>query len=82
MHDVGTVIGKTGDAVGMSKLDFATVAKPVPGTWTSGEVHIELVKDERGVFQYKHFSIDIPNSHSPLRQRVHLDRRHDNLPLR
>lgn len=81
VHGVGTLVGQTSDAVGMSSLDFAGT-KPVPGTWTDGEVHIELAKDDNGVFQYKHFSIDIPSSHSPLRRRVYLDRRHGDLPAR
>ena len=81
VHGVGEIIGKTSDAVGMSSLDFAA-AKPVPGTWTSGEVYIELVKDDKDTFQYKHFTIDIPNSRSPLRRRLHLDQRHDGVPIR
>lgn len=81
VHGVGRIIGKTSDAVGMSSLDF-TAAKPVPGTWTSGEVYIELVKDDKDTFQYKHFSIDIPSSRSPLRRRLHLDQRHDGVPIR
>lgn len=75
------VIGTTSDAVGMSSLSFATV-RTEPGTWTEGEVHVELVKDERGTYQYKHFYVDIPNSRSPQRRRVHLTAQNGDVPLR
>lgn len=81
VHGVRQVVGSTNDAVGMSKLDFAAGLRPVPGTFTEGEVHVELVKDERGVYQYQRFHIDIPHSRSPMCRRVYLDRRGD-LPTR
>lgn len=82
VHGVGQVIGSANDAVGMSRLDFAAGLRPEPGTFTEGEVHVELVKDERGVYQYQRFYIDIPHSRSPMCRRVHLDRRRGDLPTR
>ncbi|KAL4402072.1 TIM23 mitochondrial import inner membrane translocase complex protein [Malassezia pachydermatis] len=81
VHNVHEVVGNTSDAVGMSSLDLAGL-RTVPGTWTEGEVHVELVKDGNGTYQYKHFYVDIPNSHSPLRRRVRLDPRHGEVPQR
>ncbi|KDN44686.1 hypothetical protein K437DRAFT_236366 [Tilletiaria anomala UBC 951] len=65
---LGSFVGLTrgqGDAV-----RTAASAKHEPGTWSSGEVHGELHKDENGVFQFKRLFIDIPSSSSVVRKRV------------
>lgn len=41
-----------------------------PGTWSTGEVHAELVKDQDGTLQYRTLFVDIPNSQALMRQRV------------
>ena len=82
VHGVGQVIGSTNDAVGLSKLDLAAGLRPEPGTFTEGEVHVELVKDERGVYQYQRFHIDIPHSRSPMCRRDYMDGRRGDLPTR
>lgn len=46
-----------------------------PGTWSSGEVHAELVKDQDGTLQYRTLFVDIPNSQALMRQRVWIVRR-------
>ncbi|CBQ71842.1 conserved hypothetical protein [Sporisorium reilianum SRZ2] len=46
-----------------------------PGTWSSGEVHAELVKDQDGTLQYRTLFVDIPNSQAFTRQRVWIVRR-------
>lgn len=46
-----------------------------PGTWSSGEVHAELVKDQDGTLQYRTLFVDIPNSQAFMRQRVWIVRR-------
>lgn len=79
---MGQVIGNTNEAFGMSKLDFTSGLRHEPGTFTEGEVHVELIKDEQGVYQYQRFYIDIPHSRSPMCRRVHLDRRRGELPDR
>lgn len=46
-----------------------------PGTWSSGEVHAELVKDQDGTLQYRTLFVDIPNSQAFTRQRVWIIRK-------
>lgn len=46
-----------------------------PGTWSSGEVHAELVKDQDGTLQYRTLFVDIPNSQAFMRQRVWIVRK-------
>ena len=46
-----------------------------PGTWSSGEVHAELVKDQDGTLQYRTLFVDIPNSQAFMRQRVWIIRK-------
>ncbi|CDS01162.1 uncharacterized protein SPSC_02879 [Sporisorium scitamineum] len=46
-----------------------------PGTWSSGEVHAELVKDQDGTLQYRTLFVDIPNSQAFTRQRVWIVRK-------
>ncbi|PKI83886.1 hypothetical protein MVES_001986 [Malassezia vespertilionis] len=82
VHSVGELVGSSKDALGMASVDFSTGLRTVPGTFTEGEVHIELLKDGKGVYQYKRFYVDVPNSSSPLRRRVYLDSTHDELPIR
>ena len=48
---------------------------PEPGTWSSGEVHAELVKDQDGTLQYRMLFVDIPNSQAFTRQRVWIIRK-------
>ncbi|PWZ00635.1 hypothetical protein BCV70DRAFT_199903 [Testicularia cyperi] len=68
--------GLTGLARGSSDaLGKLTANKRSPGTWASGEVHAEMGKDENGVFQYKHFFVDIPSSSAVVRERVWIVRK-------
>ena len=46
-----------------------------PGTWSTGEVHAELVKDQDGTLQYRTLFVDIPNSQAIMRQRVWIVRK-------
>lgn len=46
-----------------------------PGTWSTGEVHAELVKDQDGTLQYRTLLVDIPNSQALMRQRVWIVRK-------
>lgn len=46
-----------------------------PGTWSTGEVHAELVKDHDGTLQYRTLFVDIPNSQAFTRQRVWIVRK-------
>lgn len=80
VRGLGEVIGSTSDAIGIASLDLGAGGLPVPGTFTSGEVHAELVKDANGVYQWKRFFVDVPNTRSPLHHRVHLYQR--DLPIR
>lgn len=57
-----------GSTDSLGKLTSPAVREP--GTWSSGEVHAEMVKDENGTFQYKHMYVDVPNSSAVMRDRV------------
>lgn len=82
VHSVGELVGSSKDALGMRTVDLSSGFRSEPGTWTEGEVHIELAKDEKGVYQYKRFYIDVPSTASPLHRRVYLDQKSGDLPLR
>lgn len=69
---VGEIVGSSKDALGISSVDLSSGFRTEPGTWTEGEVHVEMVKDEKGVYQYKRFYMDVPSTASPLSRRVHL----------
>ncbi|WFD34456.1 hypothetical protein MCUN1_001297 [Malassezia cuniculi] len=81
---VGSLIGTSRDAFGMATAHLvgSTAGPTEPGTWSSGEVHIELVKDENGRYQYRRFFVDIPSTRAALRSRVWLDRSAGDLPTR
>ncbi|WFD43947.1 hypothetical protein MPSI1_002612 [Malassezia psittaci] len=72
-RSVGEMVGSSKDVLGISSVDLTTHFRSEPGTWTEGEVHIEMLKDEQGVYQYKRFYMDVPNTSSPLSRRVYLD---------
>ncbi|CAE6348835.1 unnamed protein product [Rhizoctonia solani] len=44
------------------------------GLYTSGEVHIDLVKDDNGIYQYRYILVDIPSSRSYKHKRVFVER--------
>ncbi|CAE6470367.1 unnamed protein product [Rhizoctonia solani] len=44
------------------------------GLYTSGEVHVDLVKDEKGIYQYRYLLVDIPNSRAYKHKRVFVER--------
>ncbi|EPQ28909.1 uncharacterized protein PFL1_03710 [Pseudozyma flocculosa PF-1] len=68
--------GLTGLARGGSDaLGKLTSSRREPGTWSSGEVHAEMEKDDNGVLQYKHFFVDIPSSSATVRERVWIVRK-------
>ncbi|WFC96129.1 hypothetical protein MBRA1_002785 [Malassezia brasiliensis] len=71
-RNVGDLVGSSKDVLGISSVDLTSNFRTAPGTWTEGEVHIELVKDEEGIYQYKRFYMDVPSSSSPLSRRIHL----------
>lgn len=73
VHGVGDLVGSSKDALGISSVDLSSGFRTEPGTWTEGEVHIEMVKDEKGVYQYKRFYLDVPSSASPLSRRIYMD---------
>lgn len=71
-RSVGDLVGSSKDVLGISSVDLTANFRTAPGTWTEGEVHVELVKDEEGIYQYKRFYMDVPTSSSPLSRRIHL----------
>ncbi|CAE6433530.1 unnamed protein product [Rhizoctonia solani] len=44
------------------------------GLYTSGEVHVDLVKDENGIYQYRYLFVDIPSSRAYKHKRVFVER--------
>ncbi|KAF8682122.1 TIM21 [Rhizoctonia solani] len=44
------------------------------GLYTSGEVHVDLVKDDNGIYQYRYILVDIPSSRSYKHKRVFVER--------
>ncbi|CAE6433237.1 unnamed protein product [Rhizoctonia solani] len=44
------------------------------GLYTSGEVHVDLVKDENGIYQYRYLLVDIPSSRAYKHKRVFVER--------
>ncbi|CAE7081650.1 unnamed protein product [Rhizoctonia solani] len=44
------------------------------GLYTSGEVHVDLVKDEKGIYQYRYLLVDIPSSRAYKPKRVFVER--------
>ncbi|CEL52390.1 hypothetical protein RSOLAG1IB_00931 [Rhizoctonia solani AG-1 IB] len=44
------------------------------GLYTSGEVHVDLVKDENGIYQYRYILVDIPSSRAYKHKRVFVER--------
>ncbi|PWN54159.1 hypothetical protein IE53DRAFT_383293 [Violaceomyces palustris] len=71
----GSLVGLAGN--GSRALGKMTSRSREPGTWSSGEAHAEMVKDENGTFQYKRFFIDIPSSSASVRERVWIVRKGD-----
>ncbi|WFD31730.1 hypothetical protein MSPP1_002769 [Malassezia sp. CBS 17886] len=88
VDNVHRAIGSGKDALGVASTDLLEPAttlfssRPVSGTWTQGEVHIEMAKDKEGIYQYKKFFVDIPSTASPMRHRVRLDPKSGDLPTR
>lgn len=81
---VGSLVGSSRDAFGLAGVHLvgSTAGQTEPGTWSTGEVHIEMVKDANGRYQYHRFFIDMPSTRAPLRSRVWLDRGAGDLPTR
>lgn len=81
---VGSLVGNSSDAFGLATAHLvgSTAGRTEPGTWSSGEVHIEMVKDENGKYQYHRFFVDVPGTRAALRSRVWLDRSAGDLPTR
>ncbi|EIN13645.1 hypothetical protein PUNSTDRAFT_59521 [Punctularia strigosozonata HHB-11173 SS5] len=53
-------------------------SRPAAGvTWTEGEVHADLVKNDEGYFVFRYLLIDIPNSRSRNPIRVFVERAPD-----
>ncbi|KAJ1310371.1 hypothetical protein OPQ81_007109 [Rhizoctonia solani] len=44
------------------------------GLYTSGEVHVDLVKDEKGIYQYRYLLVDIPSTRAYKHKRVFVER--------
>ncbi|KAF9519813.1 hypothetical protein BS47DRAFT_1481719 [Hydnum rufescens UP504] len=44
--------------------------------WDSAEVHIDLVKDEKGIFQYRYLLVDIPDSRVRRPIRIMVEKGH------
>lgn len=81
-HEAHQLVGTSRDAFGVSSVNMSHTLRTEPGTWTEGEVHVEMVKDEHDVYQFHRFYIDIPKTSSPMRRRVHLDHQSGDLPIR
>lgn len=81
---VGSLVGNSRDAFGLATAHLvgSTAGPTEPGTWSTGEVHIEMVKDENGKYQYHRFFVDVPSTRAALRSRVWLDRSAGELPTR
>lgn len=54
----------------MDSINKVTKAQLQPGTFSSGEVHGELIKDENGILQWNKLFIDVPSSESSMRSRI------------
>ncbi|QRW14742.1 mitochondrial import inner membrane translocase subunit TIM21 [Ceratobasidium sp. AG-Ba] len=44
------------------------------GKYVTGEVHVDLVKDDHGIYQYRYLLVDIPNSRAYRPTRVFVER--------
>ncbi|CUA72285.1 hypothetical protein RSOLAG22IIIB_00950 [Rhizoctonia solani] len=44
------------------------------GLYASGEVHVDLVKDDKGIYQYRYLLVDIPSSRAYKHKRVFVER--------
>ncbi|KAF8610493.1 hypothetical protein BDV93DRAFT_430688 [Ceratobasidium sp. AG-I] len=44
------------------------------GKYVTGEIHVDLVKDEHGIYQYRYLLVDIPNSRAFRPTRVFVER--------
>ncbi|EST07595.1 Mitochondrial import inner membrane translocase subunit Tim21 [Kalmanozyma brasiliensis GHG001] len=75
---IGSVVRSSTEAI-TSTLTSPTAPKSrrssEPGTWSTGEVHAELVKDQDGTLQYRTLFVDVPNSQAFMRQRVWIVRK-------
>lgn len=75
---LGNVVRSSTEAITstlVSPSSATTRRHAEPGTWSSGEVHAELVKDADGTLQYQTLFVDIPSSAAVTRQRVWIVRK-------
>lgn len=73
-----STIGSFTSGLARTSLDsIDNITKIQPGTFSSGEVHGELIKDENGVLQWDKLFIDVPSSSATMRTRVWIAKKGD-----
>ncbi|KZV68706.1 hypothetical protein PENSPDRAFT_687051 [Peniophora sp. CONT] len=70
----GSITGVFGSLRGASRSSSEERQAEAAGKYQEGEVHVDLIKDERGNFVFRYILIDIPNSHSRKPVRVFVER--------